>query len=189
MDPDRIEEALRPTLGDEDADQGPGGLPRAAVAAILRGGERDTELLFIRRSEHPDDPWSGHMAFPGGRVEPPESLRAAVEREVSEEVGLDLGASGRLVGRLLVQHSPTVPMEITPYVYVLESPVTLRLNQEVASIHWFSMDRLRRGEGRDTFPYPYQGRQVELPCVRMDGCFLWGLTLRMTDDLLARLPG
>src|SRR5687767_9515898 len=39
---------------------------RAAVALILRDGKAGIELLFIRRAEHPQDPWSGQMAFPGG---------------------------------------------------------------------------------------------------------------------------
>ena len=46
--------------------------PRAAVAAILREvpGGAGVELFFILRAEHPDDPWSGHVAFPGGRRDP-----------------------------------------------------------------------------------------------------------------------
>src|SRR5258706_15931093 len=43
---------------------------RAAVALILRDGPQGIEVLFIRRAEHPQDPWSGQMAFPGGRAEP-----------------------------------------------------------------------------------------------------------------------
>ncbi len=49
--------------------------PRAAVAIVLREGAKGIELLLIRRSEHPDDPWSGQMAFPGGRHDP-EDLRS-----------------------------------------------------------------------------------------------------------------
>ncbi|MFN7699333.1 MAG: NUDIX domain-containing protein [Deltaproteobacteria bacterium] len=44
---------------------------RAAVAAILRERAPGApEVLFIRRAEKPGDPWSGHMAFPGGKQEP-----------------------------------------------------------------------------------------------------------------------
>jgi 8-oxo-dGTP pyrophosphatase MutT (NUDIX family) len=39
---------------------------QAAVAMILREGGGGLEALFIKRAEHPLDPWSGHMAFPGG---------------------------------------------------------------------------------------------------------------------------
>ena len=43
---------------------------RAAVAVVGRSGPSGDELLFIHRAEHPLDPWSGHMAFPGGMVDP-----------------------------------------------------------------------------------------------------------------------
>src|SRR5688572_28899501 len=66
----------------------------AAVAAVLHEpGEGHPELLFIERAEHPLDPWSGHMAFPGGRVDPGDpGPRHAAERETLEEVGLDLAS-------------------------------------------------------------------------------------------------
>ena len=32
---------------------------RAAVALVLRDGPSGIELLFIRRADHPEDPWSG----------------------------------------------------------------------------------------------------------------------------------
>ena len=67
------------------------GEPEAAVAAILTD-EQDPGLLLIHRVAHDRDPWSGHLAFPGGRIEELDaSSRLAAEREAWEEVGLDLG--------------------------------------------------------------------------------------------------
>ena len=56
--------------------------PRAAVAAIFTP---TLELLFMRRAEVSGDPWSGHLAFPGGRVDPTDrdDLHAAM-RETEE---------------------------------------------------------------------------------------------------------
>ena len=74
---------------------------RAAVALILREGARGLEILFIRRAEHPHDPWSGQMAFPGGRAEPgEEDLRATAVRETAEEIGVDLETAAQCLGIL-----------------------------------------------------------------------------------------
>ena len=64
------------------------------------------DMLFILRADardvhHPSARYSGHVAFPGGHVEPGETDTEAVVREVKEEVGLDLSdtARYRLLGR------------------------------------------------------------------------------------------
>ena len=68
----------------------------ASVALVLRERDGDIEALFIRRAEHDGDPWSGDLAFPGGRIDPEDvDARAAAERETLEELALDIsGASG-----------------------------------------------------------------------------------------------
>ncbi len=75
---------------------------RAAVALIFRaGGSGEPELLFIRRAEYPGDPWSGQVAFPGGRSEEGDSsLEDTAVRETLEETGIDIRASGRILGAL-----------------------------------------------------------------------------------------
>ena len=73
---------------------------QAAVAAVLRPGLDDTEVLLIRRAERPGDPWSGQMAFPGGHLEDDDPhLAHTAMRETAEEVGLDL-ADDALIGAL-----------------------------------------------------------------------------------------
>src|SRR3990167_4798486 len=66
-------------------------LQQAAVAVIHRQGERGTELLFIQRAHKPGDPWSGDMAFPGGRRQPETpDTPAPATRETWEATGLAL---------------------------------------------------------------------------------------------------
>ena len=73
----------------------------AAVAMLLRKGEAAPEALFIIRAEHEQDPWSGNIGFPGGRLNPDgETPRQAAERETLEELALDL-SKARFLGQLL----------------------------------------------------------------------------------------
>src|SRR5258706_15670381 len=73
----------------------------AAVALMLRELEHGPEVFLIRRTEQAHDPWSGHVAFPGGRYDVGDSdLEMTARREVFEEVGIDLSSTGVVLGRL-----------------------------------------------------------------------------------------
>ena len=166
---------------------------RAAVAAVLRpapiGGD---ELLFIRRADHPLDPWSGHMALPGGMVDPgdPDPL-AAARRETREELGLDLESGARLLGRLsdVAPRSVQRSLAISPFVFELEpGEVTLVANEEVREALWIPIAWLAEPANRSTFFWSRGGVPVPFPCYRWsEERVIWGLTLRIVDELLALL--
>jgi len=54
-------------------------------------GASNLQILYIQRAKQANDPWSGHIAFPGGRQEGNEKDIETAIRETKEEVGLDLG--------------------------------------------------------------------------------------------------
>lgn len=149
------------------------------------------DVLFIRRASRDGDPWSGHVGLPGGHLEPGEDFETAARREVEEELGIQLSATqllGPLDDRETPGHLPT--RLVRPFVYQLPRFGPLQLQtSEVASVHPFPLARLLEGTGRSTFRYPYGGRTWELPCVDLGGVRLWGLTLRIVDDLLDRIDG
>lgn len=64
----------------------------ACVGAVVRDAQG--RLLLVRRGR---EPGRGRWSIPGGRVEPGESDREAVVREVAEETGLRVEV-GRYVG-------------------------------------------------------------------------------------------
>jgi ADP-ribose pyrophosphatase YjhB (NUDIX family) len=68
----------------------------ACVGAVVH--DAAGRLLLIRRGQEPS---RGLWSLPGGRVEPGETVAAAVVREVREETGLDVRA-GDPVGRVLI---------------------------------------------------------------------------------------
>src|SRR5215510_10047679 len=92
----------------------------AAVAAVLRQGSRGPEVLLIKRAEHERDPWSGHMALPGGRRSPEDvNLIATAFRETEEEIAVPLARVGHYLGALdeVAPASPTLPpIIIAPFV-------------------------------------------------------------------------
>lgn len=163
----------------------------AAVAAVLRVTV-EPELLFIRRAEAPDDPWSGHIAFPGGRRDPEDAtLEATVVRETREELALDLGL-GRMLGRLdeLAPRSRALPPVIVrPFVAVVPPDVALSPSDEVAAAFWVPLARFRDPATRAEHVVEAHGVRARFPAYRVGDHLVWGLTERILRQLLALSDG
>jgi len=163
---------------------------RAAVAVVLRESQLGAEVLLIERAHREGDPWSGHMAFPGGRLAPGErSTRGAASRETFEEVGVSLVEAEHL-GRIddLVGNPRVNPkMVIAAHAFYLDRAPSFVLDErEVQSAFWFPLVGLLE-----------ESRRVEhvideLPDMRFPGILVgdvgrhvvWGLTYRFLDQLL-----
>ncbi|MEO0602990.1 MAG: CoA pyrophosphatase, partial [Myxococcota bacterium] len=143
------------------------------------------------RAEHEGDPWSGHLSFPGGRVEPddPDALHAAI-RETHEEIGLVL-APDQVLGQLddLSTRPVRRHLVIESFVFYVPEVGELTPNHEVQAVHRVPLEDLLAGVGRSQFAFTWREQTMDLPCVDVDGRRLWGLTLRLVDDLLNRLDG
>jgi len=145
------------------------------------------QVLFIERALHEGDPWSGHMAFPGGRVDAgdPDACHAA-ERETLEEVGLDLRGAERL-GRLddlQGRRVSGVPqLVISSFVYRVEQAPALAPNREVREAFWFPLAELHAPER--FVPYRLDaGIEMDFPGIlvgRPQRHVVWGLTYRFLE--------
>ena len=152
----------------------------AAVAILLREEEDDYETLIVRRAVVPGDPWSGDMAFPGGKKAPQDkTLRDTVVREVSEETGIDLDAL-RYIGALPVLFSSMKPeRDVLPIVYLYEGRPEIRLNSELTAYRWVHLKELRASRTTEKV----KGWEGEV--FKLGDDIVWGLTYRMLDNLLA----
>lgn len=159
----------------------------AAVAAVLRVVD-EPELLFIKRAIAAHDPWSGDVAFPGGRREPTDrSLQATAIRETFEELSLDL-TQGRVLGQLddLVPRSRRLPpIIIRPFVAIVAPDVTFQLSREVASVFWVPLSHLRAIDAQVEHEITAHGVPARFPAYSVQGHVVWGLTERIVRQLLS----
>jgi 8-oxo-dGTP pyrophosphatase MutT (NUDIX family) len=170
-----------------DADDDPT-LVWASVAIVLVPGP--DVILLIRRAERIGDPWSGHMALPGGRraAGDPDLLTTAV-RETREEVGIEL-RQDHLAGRLddVVPRTPVLPpIAVRPFVFMLEAQPRLILNAEVASASWVTLDHFMRPDSHHPVRLDIAGQSRQVQAYQLDDGIVWGMTERILTSLLQQL--
>ena len=164
----------------------------AAVAIVLRPRSKDTDVLFIKRAEKRGDPWSGHMAFPGGHREAADpDTRAAAMRETLEEVGLDLAGAeylGALDQQRAMPRGHALDMVIEPHVFALDHDPELTPNFEVQETVWAPLSTLASNVCHDTETRPMAGTPTSFNGYRLQGGhFVWGLTYRMLKSFFVTL--
>lgn len=167
----------------------------ACVAIILRGtSSENLEIGYIQRAVHPEDRWSGQLAFPGGKREEqdPTDL-ATVLRETFEEIGIALQEQ-ELLGRLsdiqARKAGSLLDFFIRPFVFYVDRGLELSLDtQEVADFFWVPQEMLRDFKRQIRYKKKMNLFHVDLPAIHLDrDPVLWGLTYMMTQDLLKILP-
>lgn len=159
----------------------------AAVAVILIDGPEGLETLFIRRAERAGDPWSGQLAFPGGRRDASDAdLVATAVRETREEIGVHLGTAERL-GQLddLHPRTPTLPpVSVRPFVFALAERPALTLSCEVTAAFWTSFRRLSEPGVRRDITLSVVGTQRTFPAYVLGDNVIWGMTERILTPFL-----
>lgn len=171
----------------------PGAADRRAAVTLLLTPEPEIpeqiEALFALRAEVEGDPWSGHVALPGGREDPSDAdLVDTALRELQEETSVELPRSA-VVGRLndlhpRATHLPSIV--VSPFVAWLAERPVVNENYELAGHVWIPLADLAAPERRASFvrqtPEPREFETIEYA-----GARVWGLTLAIVDDFLRRL--
>jgi 8-oxo-dGTP pyrophosphatase MutT (NUDIX family) len=166
---------------------------RAAVLLLLRraegdGGE-DAEILFIKRAERAGDPWSGHLAFPGGHAEKRDAtLLDAAIREAAEEVGIDVREGGRVLGSLptfspMSRRLP--PLSVTPFVALAPPAARPRLQRgEVDDAFWMALSAMKDVGTSASVRLTVTGEPREWPAYPSPLGPIWGITERILTRFL-----
>ena len=176
-------------LADALADLPPPELEGAAIEAAVLVCLHDDAVLLARRALHPEDPWSGHAALPGGRWEPgDESLLATALREAREELGIELLDHGRLLGALgthVGRGRRVSGVRIAVFVAALDERPPLQLSAELDAVYWVPLASL----------VPVTARVAELPdddvpayALELPGAetlVVWGITYAILERLRA----
>jgi len=162
--------------------------PESAVLVPIfeEGGEarlvltrRASTLRFHRRE----------VAFPGGRVDPDESLAGAALREAHEEVGLDPTAV-ELIGTLGSLTTVSSRARITPFVGVMAERPRLTANpDEVERVFDVSLSELVADGVHRSERWGVAPTEIEVQFFHVDGDIVWGATGRVLVDLLRRVLG
>jgi 8-oxo-dGTP pyrophosphatase MutT (NUDIX family) len=162
----------------------------AAVALVLVPGADGIELLLIRRAEAVGDPWSGHMALPGGRMEEDDpDLLTTARRETLEETDVDL-SGGVLLGELDDLHPTTTTLPaivVRPFVFGLQERPAIRASHEVAYHRWAPLGQLRASQGESEVRH--RGRPRRVPAFLLGEDVVWGMTHRIVEPFLRLAEG
>jgi 8-oxo-dGTP pyrophosphatase MutT (NUDIX family) len=178
------------------------GVTQAAVALFLRpapgvdggagadAGACSAEILFIKRAVRAGDPWSGHLAFPGGRAEESDATLADLAmREAAEEVGIDARLGGRLLGRLQTVRplSVRIPaVTVTPFVALAPAGAVPRLQpEEVEAVFWMTVAALKASGRSATVRWEGKDGTRELPAYPSPKGPIWGITERILSQFHA----
>ncbi len=159
--------------------------PATAAVAIIQCFVPKRHVLVLRRASHPEDPWSGHYSFPGGRIEQCDnSLLATCIRETVEETGIILEPD-QLDDTLNLEpagRSFNSPLWVQPFLFTLpEQPKLLLDPTEIQSGHWLPTDQFQNSEyHKEVEMIPGQN----FPAFPLEDYYLWGFTYRLLQTII-----
>lgn len=164
------------------------GQREAAVALLVRPREA-LEILLIRRAELAGDPWSGHVALPGGRRAPADpDLLATACRETHEEVAIPADRIGLFVGALDEVAPVSVrlpPIVVAPFVLAVPPETAASPDpREVQAAFWVPLDALRDRGAASEILIAGDAGPLSFPSLTYEDYVIWGLTYRILQQFL-----
>lgn len=151
----------------------------AAVAILLRERNGDLEVFLVKRAEVEGDPWSGDMAFPGGkRSSKEEALGETASRETLEETAIDLRKKSKLGYMKPIFSSVRTNIKVQPIVFFYDEEPEVHLNYELTRYLWAPLKELVQSKTEEAV----KGWFGEI--YKYEGEIVWGLTYKMLKQLI-----
>ena len=164
--------------------------PQAAVAVLLVANP--DRLLLIRRAERESDPWSGHLALPGGRRDETDvNLLATAIRETAEETGIVLHRDQccAVLDDLAPRTPVLPPIMVRPFVFQLDEATAPQLSEEVAFANWLELERLTAPGVLRPATIEIHGIPRAVEGYHLDEGLLWGMTERILSPIIKEWQG
>jgi 8-oxo-dGTP pyrophosphatase MutT (NUDIX family) len=177
--PDRLEQLFRPIDGWGEFRKG--ARPAAVVFVLYRQGGRWMVPFVRRRADLRDHP--GQVALPGGGVQPGESAWDAAQREVQEEIGVQMGRLAPL-GAGDPIYAAVSNFSVVPFVAHLPDPILpfVHDERELDGVLAIPLERLLDDsawlESADPWRFRYLAHEESV---------VWGLTERIVAGLAPKL--
>jgi 8-oxo-dGTP pyrophosphatase MutT (NUDIX family) len=164
------------------------GQRQAAVALLVRP-RQSLEVLLIRRAELNGDPWSGHVALPGGRRSHDDhDLLATACRETLEEVGVPVQSIGTFIGALdeVAPDSRRLPpILVAPFVIAVPPDTSATPDpREVQAAFWVPLGALRDRSAVSEILVDSGAGTLSVPSLTYEDYVIWGLTYRILQQFL-----
>ncbi|MEM3267139.1 MAG: CoA pyrophosphatase [Conexivisphaerales archaeon] len=154
----------------------------AAVLILIRRNDGKHLTLLEKRATSSSDPWSGQVAFPGGRFKTEDiTLDATACREFFEETRVNICQMVKIIGYL----DPVSPgnhpeVKVVPFVAFIDREIFPSPTDEVQKFFWVPLEELIKSE----FLLSSGESAVKRTGYIYQGEIIWGMTQRLIDQLM-----
>ncbi len=157
---------------------------RAAVLVPLFFQDSEYHVLYTLRPTSIGT-HSGEVAFPGGRYQQDDdSLLQTALREAHEEVGLK-SEDVQVLGPLDDLRTRSTNYLVTPYVGIIPQAYPYRPDpREVAEIFSVPLAFLQNPDNQNNKIWRHEEEDIPIVTYYYQGYTIWGMTQRVTRDLL-----
>lgn len=157
---------------------------KASVLALLFPLVNETGIILTKRHAHLNQ-HPGQVSFPGGRLEPEETLEDAALRETEEETGIS-SSSITIVGSLSPIYISVSNFCVYPFLGALPNrPASFSpQDREVDRIIELPLALLGDARVKKTETWNFNGTKRHIPFFGLDGETIWGATAMILSELL-----